>query len=151
MSLERTRAVELLTAGWSTQAVAEVVERSQATVKRWKREAGLTRAYRRNPPPVRRTPHLGRKVTTEQCAELWKKGLNKVEIAAKLLIDRKTVARRLKAAGLGDRPSDDEVFDLWAAGLSNTEIGRRLGLHRRTVGTRVANMGLMPNGNGRHD
>jgi hypothetical protein len=102
-------------------------------------QRGSTRRSRpqRSPAP-KRAPHLN-STELDRLVGRYQAGASVYELATHFSINRKTVARQLKAAGVplrlqSPRPAQlDEMVRLYRTGLSLAAVGQQLGFGARTV------------------
>ncbi|MDQ1725665.1 MAG: hypothetical protein QOG52_2693 [Frankiaceae bacterium] len=80
--------------------------------------------------------------------ERYRVGATVYQLAAEFGIDRKTVARRLKTAGVSLRLASpttadvDEMVRLYDTGLALADVGERLGVGARTVQRHLRQRGV---------
>jgi len=105
----------------------------------------------RGPRPLRALPQRAKRLSASELSraiEGYQSGTSLPELAEALAVDRKTISRHLRRAGVPIRfkPPREEVVDqmvrLYESGLSLVGVGHRTGFDAKTVRTHLRRRGL---------
>jgi transposase-like protein len=125
----KEKAIELLKQGLSQRRVARELGVSHYMVKRWAKEAGISRGPKKYPPEVR-----------EKALELLKQGLTYREVSQMLGVKEDTLAEWARKAGIKKRewrkyPPEvkEKVLELVKQGVPASQAARQLGVNPQTV------------------